>query len=1035
MPIGPTGLNWLEQILKTVLRMMDVWLLVFRRLEPTSNLYSNVKVQTVLEALNLLRDAVELQNIRVSLLLKLSKREVDALDCLCYQTGNSNQNASGEFKISRAWKAAKEFQETFSKVESCIHFVQKVLNGIADIKDATTLLKELNRKKELYNMSLKDAVNGHLWGTLRRVAKSAAPIQKLQDSICFFNIARAFLTAKDGNALAIGDSTTSIVQAIELLSNKVIPKFQQACYSLFDRGVDLAVDELDVLFRGITSAVDLQRELRLISNYFHRPEVNSDCERMLITFLRYPEIKRKVQVLISTLHAYGYETKTTPLEEFITLLETKEMTLKRLREFWESKIISELHENFDKHLTDVASVLAESHELLTFIEETASEDMVMLIDSVEELSEQFISEATVSYLIDVHRFLKNIIKDKPNDTIAFFHRLKTCYDDLPVKRGMAAKIDECSRNVYSLRTLYKNLANRGEMTREIIGNALKKGRYQIGRNGFGSWDVLLTYKRQRNCTKKTNGQGDKVISETTDHDACYKLTEIQDLRSRALLLVNIDSRHRDGEKRSKVPTGCSSADLDEFVWQVDQITEILNIATELHNSGHPGYKTFWVKLDSTPQIQEEAKFLSQNLEGWKTLLEIAQKKHFFLNYFHPDQLWVLDDFLGRKPLDSCEEKSMVSLVHDLLRFIYPNVQKEALKKLRSLYQFPSEKETEEGKLCAIGKSLDAFFPPLLNEELKRLPQQLVSGVVQPGELFVAVLEKGSVQTVQVVMSLYEQETGGKPAPSQILFCHPCTSWEEIQRLLRRSFQGSNQSTYKKLHCLANVESLPNDIQFDLVAAIKECETAPGSPFLLSLVCRGGPHHPIADQFADRAHKVTGMPEVVLREKFKKDFPNVIVVTSDFPGMGKTEAIFGAAARKGKGVVTFPISGPFSRIGLVNRLVCLKITENDCLHLDIGEVDDPLTLDTFLFELVVVGMVFSGTLIYHLPTKEIYIEIANTLEDWLQDSLPITKCFKSLNIKTKGYHKYVVSQETSSPIQVVCSYLHAYDSGTLESRSM
>ena len=856
-PIEPSGQNALEQTLKTVLRTADVWLLVSRKLQPTSKLCSNFKVKTVLWALNLLREAIELKDIRVPFLLDLSEIEVDVLDRLCYPTDNSDQNASGEFKVSSAWKMAKELQETFSKVEGCI----------------------------------------------------------------------------------------------------------------------------------------------------------------------------------LALHAFGYETKTTPLEVFVNLLETNKMTLKRLCEFLESKAISELHENFDKHLTDIISVLAESHELLAFIEETASEDMVMLIDSVEELSEQYISEAIVSHLIDVHRFLKNIFKDKPNDALSFFRRLKTYYDNLPGKKGMAAKIDECSGNVYSLRTLYKNLANRGEMTREIIGNALKKGSYQIGRNDVGSWDILLTYERQRSSSKKTNEQGDGVISQNIDQIAYYKLTDIQDLRSRALLLVNIDSRHRDVEKSSTVPTACSSADLDEFVRQVDQITEILSIATELHNSGHPRYKTFRVKLNSTPQIQEKANCLAQDLEEWKKLLEIAQKKHFFLNYFHPDQLWALDDFLRIETVDSCEEKSMVSWVHDLLRFIDPNVQKEALKKLRSLYQLTSEKETEEGKLCAIGKSLDGFFIPLLKEERKSAPQECLTGAVQPGELFVAVLEKGSVQTVQVVMSLFGQETGGRPEPSQILFCHPGTSWEEIQRLLRRSFQGSNRSNYKKLHCLANVESLPNDMQFDLVAAIKDCETVPSSPFLLSLVCCGGPQHHIADQFSDSAHNVTGMPQVILREKFKKDFPNVVVVTSDLPGMGKTETIFGEAAREGKGVVTFPISGPFSRSGLVNRLVRLNIRENDCLHLDIGEVDDLLALDTFLFELVVVGMVFSGTLIYHLPTKEIYLEIANTLEDFLQDSLPITKCFKSLTIKTNGYDKYVVSQETSSPIQVVCNYLHAYDSGTLESKEL
>ncbi|KAJ7381008.1 hypothetical protein OS493_004603 [Desmophyllum pertusum] len=81
------------------------------------------------------------------------------------------------------------------------------------------------------------------------------------------------------------------------------------------------------------------------------------------------------------------------------------------------------------------------------------------------------------------------------------------------------------------------------------------------------------------------------------------------------------------------------------------------------------------------------------------------------------------------------------------------------------------------------------------------------------------------------------------------------------------------------------------------------------------------------------------------------------------------------------------------------------------------------------------MVSSGTLIYHLPTKQVYIEIANTLDDWLQDSLPVTKCFNPIHVKIEECKHYVVSQEFLSPIQVVCNYLHAYEFGTLESKEL
>lgn len=1043
----PRNQNDMEDVLKKVMQMKEVWFFLLRILKPASQLHSHPKVKVAVNALNSLRASVGVQNIRVGFLLQLKEAEVSVLAKLCCLADASEGRPSEQpseskwkNKLWTDWTKARNFQEAFLKMERSMQFLQRAVKGVAKITDIPELIQEINKRKNFLTKSLNEVLNDSYWGSrLLPLIDSAEALDRLHHSAFFFNIAHALLKAESGGMVADAGSC-SADDVMQLLSTKAIERMQRACNPLFDRNSDPAIEDVHILLNGITNAADLQMELQFISKYFQRPAVPVAKVKMLCNYLKFPLVQEKVKQLIPTLEVFGYDSANCPmiktsLEEFVKPLRMQQMTLKGLCESLQNETMVTIDTKLDKDLTDIVSVLAESRELLLFIEETAKEDMVVLIDVVEEHSDQFVSEATVSHLIDVHRFLKSIVKDKPADPMRFLHRLKDCYDGLQGKQGMAAKMDECSHNVHSLRALYTNVANRGEMTKEIISNALKRGCYQLGRNDDGSWEVLLTYKKQKNIAQGGEGEGGQSGPKKGDPDTCYRLTDLQDLRSRALLIVNIDSKPHDEKAHNDLHSKCSAADLNEFVKQVDQIMEILSVAAVLHSTGHPEYKAFWVKLVAAHEIEEKARTIAQNLKNWKDILETMQKRYFFLNFFHPDQLWILNDFFSRMPTSFGKEASKKSVVYDLLRFIEPSLPINALDKLASLYQNSSKRKTLEGNLCAIGKALDEFFRPFTAPGICKVPKQCLQGAVEPGELFVAVLEQGSTQTVHVVMSIFELTTGAPPEPSQVLFCHPDTSWEEIQRLLRRSFEAHRHPRGTTLHCLANVESLPNDMQFYLVAAIKDFQSISNDPYLLSLVCRGGPHHHIADQFASGAHNITGMTDVKLRTKFKESLPQVSVVTSELPGMGKTETICSEASKGERAVVTFPISGPLSRSNLVHRLASLQIRVCDCIHLDIGEVDDPLALDTFLFELIVMGMVSSGTLIYHLPTKHVYIEIANTLNDWLQDSLPVTKCFNPIHVKIEGYRHYVVSQEPSSSIQVVCNYLHAYESGVLEGKEL
>ena len=1030
-----------EEIFKVMSSHSEVWLPLLTALHPKSKLLEHPSVKAVMEALQWLIDPQQRRDVRMDFYLNLKGEEVNMLATYCALVSSEESNVDQVnvdkwiTQLSLARTSAQNFDDQFSKLEHTIRFLQEVSKGIVVISDAESLFHEVNkRKKEKNNATLTDVLAVDYWGTLGTLTDCEGTTTKLSKCIIFRNIARMclrnVLTSSETEVEDLAGSADDLPESkadevLRLLENKGLQQFKEACTYLTESSSDPSTEEVDTLFSEISDEDGLLREFEVISSFCGRL-VPKRKKEMLINYLHFPLVFAKVRQLMSIFSALGFKDAddsavTKELQDVISSGLAGALTIRCLSEIVESKSVATIDSKLDDTLKTIMETLQESSELISFMKETANEDIRILIDAVEEHSDQFVSEATVSDLIDVHGFLRNILRETPKDPMMFLESLKLYYSKLEKKLEMAAKIKECSGNVHSLRGLYMNVANRGEMTKEIISNAVQKGCYLIKTNSDGSCDVQLSYRRQEGDAKETS----------------YSMAELHDLRSRALLIVNTDKKQEKMRQPEEGEAADSSVNvtLSAFTKQVEMITDILSMVTLLRESGHPSFKKFWAKLSSLEEIESQTKSLESTLNQWETLLSRLQQEHYFLNFFHPDQLWMIKKYFSRS-LSHTKGQSLKTVVHNLLRFVDPSIQLKDLDSFHCQYKPPKEYQGLESDLRTIGKFLDKIFAKRQQTtKLHNVPQHDLQKAVKPGELFVAVLEHGSKQTAHVVMSLFESTTGSYPQPSQVLFCHSETSWEEVERLLKRTFEAHRHATAVNLHCLANVENLSNDMQFELVAAIRAYQESVKGPYLLSIIFCGGVHHHIADQFSTAVHNVLGMSEVQLRGTFKKVFPEVFMVTSDLPGVGKTEAIYEHAASRKKKTVTIPISGPLSRKHLVKRLSGLTVGPHECIHFDVGEVDDPLVLDTLIFELVVVGMVSSGTELFHLPTKHVYIEIANTLRHWLQDSLPVTKCFSPVQIKLDGYKDLVVSQDPLSPIQVVCQYLHAYDSGLLESKDL
>ena len=1032
---------------KAMISGSEVWLPILRALHPESILIEHSNILTVIDALKWLTNPQQRQHLPLRFFLQLSDEDVNLLARFCAFTSSLEYNTT-QHEVD-AWSkhltaersAAQTFSKQLFKLEQTIHVLERVSKEIVTVSDAHFLIKEVNRRKKLSNtITLKDALDVNFWGELQSLIESEEGTTQLQGSVLFANVARRCLkeevTARqtavekavdmpdiDSESMVANAEQQTAAEILFLLENKGLPQFEEALTDLFDKDKDPTIEEVNMLVNGIFDEKGLQKELQEISAICGT-SIPQQKVTMLINYLHFPVVRVKVEQLMSVFSALGFDDAedavAKDLQDVISSSHAFDVTLARLSEIVENKSVATVDKKLDETLTTIIKTLQESSELISFMKETAGEDIRILIDAVEEHSDQFVSEATVSDLIDVHGFLRSVLRERPKDPLMLLSQLENHYKKLEKKIEMAAKIKECGYNVHSLRGLYMNVANRGEMTKEIITNAVQRGCYLIKAKEDGSFDVQLSYVRQREASKET----------------IYNMAELHDLRSRALLIVYTDKMQENESKSGDTDAASLSKTLSEFIQQVEKITDILNMVTLLRESGHPQFdKTFWRKLNSSKEIESVAASLRKDLRLWENILHVVQRDHYFLNFFHPDQLWILHRFFSTSLVTTKEMVWLEKSVHCLLRFVDPSIKQGDISGFHCQYKAPKSNCGHESVLRAIGEVLDAIFIPRQATKLQTLPRQDLKRAVKPGELFVAVLEQGSKLAAHVVMSLFENTAGSYPQPSQVLFCHAETSWEEVDRLLKRAFEAYRHSTAVKLHCLANVENLSNIMQFELVAAIKSHQHSVKGPYLLSIVCCGGIHHHIVDQFSAAAHNVMGMTEVQLRTTFKKNFPGVFMVTSDLPGVGKTEAIHEDAAFKKKKAVTIPICGPLARKNLVKSLSTFQLSPHECIHFDIGEVDDPSVLDTFIFELVVVGMVSSGTDLFHLPTKHVYIEIANTLQQWLQDSLPVTKCFSPLHIKLDGYKDLVVSQEALSPIQVVCQYLHAFESGTLESKDL
>ena len=754
-------------------------------------------------------------------------------------------------------------------------------------------------------------------------------------------------------------------------------------------------------------------------------------------------------------------------KEYLTIIKDSSKPVEVLIN-WITKISNQF-QSFNEYHLEVIKYLSYSKEICEFLSSALEEDFRTLIDAVEENGDQFIRESTVSDFIEVKRFLYQLlVLSGSNQFSSVSQFIDSLNENLKkyeksIENGLHLKIQSTNENIHGLIRLYQNVANRGEVTRDIILAATTHGSFIFNKKSDIAKPTVIM---------KISG------GTSNNHTVNYNISEINDFRSRALLIVNTErmsnldtannttSGHSttsqgkdDDEEQNEQEKMISKWETEQqtmrgFISTVDLVQQILTCIEKLSVLGHFNYRLFQGEFSSHPSLVELFNKLQSDLIEWEKILNRARKLYYYLNYFHSYQLWILEDFFNKleneyNQLLSDEEsyKKIVLPAIDLLRYVNQSlpidIKKLKMRKSRSASVVvpPSPSSLIAGQ----SKSENDLFQSLkqIGRQLNKIfSKKAIHKIEIPGDFELTTddqgftLIEGEVNLIPIpdeghlinaIMSVYHF-SGYYPDPSNLLICEKSTTWEDIYLLLLRCFYSMKFPEGEKLYCIANVDQLDYELQNKLSNTIKKLTVRNKCKWFVIIGCKKG-----LSQFPTGTvvQSGTGLTNATVSKLLTLLRPEIVCVTSEFPGLGKTETIKSMAFESRKNINTFSISGPLDINKLILRFKSLEFNHKlQSLHINISEVDNGRLLNRFLFQLTILGMIKSLTLIYHLCTFNIYIEIANTLQQHLLYNLYCCSYFKQKRLSW-SIDRLIISKEILAPIQISCIYLDAFDNDKLD----
>ncbi|CAB4393294.1 unnamed protein product [Rhizophagus irregularis] len=841
---------------------------------------------------------------------------------------------------------------------------------VAQVTDVNDYIKDVKQHTtNLDKIEMKQVLAPDYLAFHEKTLECAKRCYKFRQSQIFRNIFEACIK-EDAAA-------TKVEYIAQKLIHIVFDKYNALCKQLEEWG-KLKCSDAYLLWRNVA---DVNSELDLMVDC----EISERLLKTLADFSKWIERLEKLEKVVEIFGVQRYDDDW--LSKSIRNLKDDSMELEKT-----NNLFDYLDKNFIKVNQDCWELIKElsnADDYIGFLKKISKRDIKLLFNDVNDHSDEKLTQ--FSLLVQVNQFLFPIL-NKNKETISDF--LKELLHIVEKDHTLGEKISLCNSYNSIFQNIYNKIQNGDEDTKEEIKNAVPNGTYTFARDVKGKCIVSLEY--------------------SSKSDVKYNLNEILNLRRRAFLIDESIISKIIIDKEEEV----SKNVLDEFIHQVDVVQEIINTASMLMQIGHLGYRKFEKKLQGTNNMEEYRKFLKDELEKWQVILDQSHKRFYYLTFFFSHHILSFYDYFTSENLDKENEeecKVLISFVNSKAQLPSHGDVQGILNGFKDHYEI----------LCEIGNELEKIF--------RNTPKQLLKikdagqrEIITKGKLFVATYTD-KIQVPNTIMSLYASY-GYYPEPWQILISTSSTTMEELIIFVKRSFYASSNGYKNSLFCIVNLEILDFEFQYNFVNYIKVMQLEyKNEDYLLALLCyqKSEMSNYILDQFSLEAQEINELDAETLKEVYQELFTNITCISSDLSGQGKTEWIKDVSYSKQKIPLSFLISDNMNLKCLVNKLKACKLKQIQSLHINILSADYPEEVNLFLFELLTFKLVSYNNVIVSIPDTFIFIEISSSANQNLLRYLPILRFshHKYLNWNIENFR---VSQEITSPIQIVCHYLKLYD---------
>ncbi|GBC05045.1 hypothetical protein RclHR1_00600008 [Rhizophagus clarus] len=964
----------------------DFWTVILRATGNVEDFHSHPHIKAAKIAMIKLATMINDGFIDLHLLQNLIVRDDNFLHYYLNSAKSDNEIITRK-KLAEVRKKCHDYEQKLNMLND---FYKTFCQKANDVENYLDELKE--RSNNLDKISLKETLSSDHWGFHKSIMSIVEDLNIFIKSQTFNNIFRKQITnQEDINVRFI--AKTLIRNALE--------EYKAICKQ-YERWENLEYSKATSFWYKVHN---FDYELKLMLQFCRK--INTTDPGFIRTIRYLSEVddwKERLKYLSMVLIIFKVRRLENDWLEAGFADLNDDLSLGKLSKLFET--FDDKFSGFNSNSWAFIKELSLSDEFIGFLRIIAEHDMKNLINGVDEHSDtRLIQEDTVSSLIQVKQCLLPLMT-KANLTLDRY--LKDLNEIIVRNPSLASKLTLCNSNSMALQNMYKTISNRGEVTKEKIQNAVNIGVY-----------YFVKEEKDDECTLTL-----KYHSKSSKSDGNYDVNALQDLRGRALLISKPGGSYDSGNGQIDNTKNI----MEEFVSQFDIAQNIITIMNKLTQLGHFEYRKYNESAKGTNKLKQISDKLKKELESWEDIVNKAQENCYYLTFYPSRHILAFYDFYTKTE----RQTRIPEICQTLVSFVN---RKAILPYGQRNRGFNCRRDEYYQILKEIGDRLKDIFEKLPKNPrlIKGSGERVVSDVVERGKLFVAACND-KFRVPNIIMSFYANH-GSYPEPWQLLICTSSTTAEELSIFIKRCFFASKNGYKNCLFCIANLELLDFELQYDLVNNIRTHMTEVKDYYLALICCsETGMNHHILDQFSENVHPTIGLSDAAMKAIYRELCPKVVCVTSELSGQGKTEWIKQESHRRHLVLKSFLISDGANYNSLVKQLKEFHIRHVNSLHINIISADNPGEVNIFLFQLITLGIVSNNSDIASRIDSNVFIEVASSFDQYLLKSLPFINCLDRPHL-VWNVNRLIVSQEIHNPIQIVCNYLNLYERGELDKKDI